>query len=445
MTENVPHILKGGEDSIGVNEAIQRVYFNIGSCAEQCWVNHIPDLRAVDPAQRNYGQTPFDIGQCRRDCASFRAIEDRLDDVAAFFMTARPSDLWKARKLSGPKALEAALDKEFGAGAVAQGQRVFAANCASCHSSQNGPYDQVDFKATDPKDRTLRLDWLSNERAIPVTRVGTYAARALHSNHMESRVWEEYASLDLRARAPDPALKEVLKGGGRGYYRPPSLLSVWAHAPFLHNNAIGPELCGRPANKAVDFYASPYVDRAGKPVANAPACWAFDPSVEGRYKLFKASMEEMLNPSRRVPKMFITYEDIIVDVAPDISIGELQTGLSLRLPKGLPATMLNSLRYKDLIQDMVLLEREPAKLQAKYADQLTVRRFEELKQGLAAVRRNLLAQQGKALLDLSSPETAFIQAYYGNALDRIENAGHRFGEGLSERDKKALTAFLATL
>ncbi len=101
--DGVQNILKGGEDSIGANEAIQRVYFNIGSCAEQCWVNHLPDLRAVDPAQRNYGQTPFDIGQCRRDCASFRAIEDRLDDIEAFFLTARPTDLWQARGLSGPQ------------------------------------------------------------------------------------------------------------------------------------------------------------------------------------------------------------------------------------------------------------------------------------------------------------------------------------------------------
>ena len=76
--EAVQNILKGGEDTIGAAEAIQRVYFNIGSCAEQCWLNHVPDLRAIDPSQRNYGQTPFDIGQCRRDCASFRAIEDRL-------------------------------------------------------------------------------------------------------------------------------------------------------------------------------------------------------------------------------------------------------------------------------------------------------------------------------------------------------------------------------
>ena len=37
--EMVQSILKGGEDSIGAAEAIQRVYFNIGSCAEQCWLN----------------------------------------------------------------------------------------------------------------------------------------------------------------------------------------------------------------------------------------------------------------------------------------------------------------------------------------------------------------------------------------------------------------------
>jgi hypothetical protein len=45
--EMVQSILKGGEDSIGAAEAIQRVYFNIGSCAEQCWLNHLPDLRAI--------------------------------------------------------------------------------------------------------------------------------------------------------------------------------------------------------------------------------------------------------------------------------------------------------------------------------------------------------------------------------------------------------------
>jgi len=48
VKESVHHILKGGEDSIGALEAIQRVYFNIGSCSEQCWVNHLTYLRQLD-------------------------------------------------------------------------------------------------------------------------------------------------------------------------------------------------------------------------------------------------------------------------------------------------------------------------------------------------------------------------------------------------------------
>jgi hypothetical protein len=341
---------------------------------------------------------------------------------------------------------------------VAQGRRVFAANCAGCHSSQNGPYDNVDFRAADPKDPTLRADFLSNERPLLASRIGTHTARALHSNHMSTRVWDQYASRTLQERAPDPALPELQKGGGRGYYRPPSLLSVWAHAPFMHNNAIGPEICGKPSavpdGSKLELYVSPYVDAAGKRPADPPACWTFDPSVEGRYKLFKASVADLLNPSKRIPKMFLTSEDIIVDVAPQVKFGDLETGLSLRLPKDTPAQLLNSLRYKDLIQDMVLAERNPEKLEAKYEDQLTVRRFKELKAGLAQLRSTLLSQPGRLTIDITRmPDgqggTAgghgFIQAYYSNALSLVENAGHRFGEGLSDRDKQALTAFLATL
>lgn len=446
MVERVPNILKGGEDSIGVQEAIQRVYFNIGSCAEQCWMNHLPDLRVADPHARNYGQTPFDIGQCRRDCASFRAIEDRLDDVLAFFLTARPPDMWKARGLSGPRELEATLDRDFGAGSVALGRKVFASICAECHSSQYGVSETTDFLATDPADPTLRIDWLSDERPIPVSRVGTYPARALHSNHMASRIWDQYAARTLHERPVDQGLREVMKDGGRGYYRAPSLLGLWAYAPFLHNNAMGPEVCGAPKNPALaNLYSSPYVDQNGKPLPNPPPCWRFDPSVEGRYRLFLASMEEMLYPDKRIPKVFLTDADIIVDVAPKIVIGDLETGLSLKVPKGFPAVLLNSLRYKDMLQDIVLVEREPSKLEAKYRTKLTPSRFEELKAGLRRLRSTLLSVSGYMQLDITAVESEFIQSFYSNVLGRVENAGHRFGEDLSDREKRALIAFLATL
>jgi hypothetical protein len=445
QTELVPNILKGGEDSVGVNEAIQRVYFNIGSCAEQCWMNHIPDVRAVDPAQRNYGQTPFDIGQCRRDCASFRAIEDRLDDVKAFFLSARPTDLWRARGYESPRDLEVALDKEFFPGAVQLGHDVFARNCARCHSSREGPYENVDFHEAVSGDPTMRVDWLGDDEPVFASEIGTYPARALHSNHGPTRVWEQYASLTLHERPADPNRKEIMKGGGRGYYRNLSLLSAWAHAPFLHNNAIGPEICGRPSDPAVDFYASPYVDGAGKPLQSPPACWPFDPSVAGRYGLYKASMEMLLNPDERIPKVATLDREVVVDVAPKVKIGDLETGLSLRIPKGFPAVMLNSLRYQDMLQDMVLAERDPAKLERKYETLMTPEQLDELKDGLGRIRAELLSVDGFKMLDITAVQSEFIQRYYSNVLERVENAGHRFGESLSEREKQALIAFVATL
>ncbi len=461
MVEPVPHILKGGEDSIGFEEAIQRVYFNIGSCAEQCWVNHLTDLRAADPYQRNHGQTPFDIGQCRRDCASFRAIEDRLGDLLDFFLTARPTDLWRARGLSSPEELEAMLDAEHLPGAVERGREVFAANCARCHSSQPGPYETVDFLATDPDDPTLRLDWLGSDEVVPASEIGTYAARSLHANHMEGRVWAEYASLDAHARPADPVRPEVMKGGGRGYYRNVSLLSAWAHAPFMHNNAIGPEICGEPEDAAVDFYSSPYVDGEGERIADAPACLAFDPSVEGRYALYVASMAELLNPDRRVPKAFVLDEDIVIDIAPAVALFGRDIGLTLTIPAGFPAVDVNSLRYKDLIQDLVLVGRDPGKFELKYAALLTAPQRQELREGLAAIRAALVETASLSAIELVlGREEAvvgrvqertlqvgneFVQRYYSNVLGHVENAGHEFGAGLSPADKDALTAFLATL
>ena len=444
--EKVQSILKGGEDSIGKEEAIQRVYFNIGSCAEQCWMNHLPDLRAIDPTQRNYGQTPLDIGQCRRDCASFRAIEDRLEQRGRFLPERAPADLAKARDIT-PEALDAQLDQEFGAGSVALGAQVFGRTCAGCHSSQANPSENTNFRVTDPADPSLRLDFLSNEKPIFASRVGTYAGRAMHSNHMSSRIWDQYASREIQQREADPAVMEVMKGGGRGYYRPPSLLSVWAYAPLMLNNAMGPEVCGKPANADLDFYSSPYVDDNDKPAANPPPCVPFDVSVEGRYQLFKQSIDQLLNPSKRGRKVNLLDQDVIVDIASGVTIRNIQLGtFSIKLPKGSPAILINSLRYKDLLQDVVLLRRDRARLAAKYNGILTPARFNELTANLRHLGRVLLdANRGNFTFDLSGPQSAFIQTFYSNVLGRVENSGHLFGEKLTDREKQALTAFLATL
>jgi hypothetical protein len=280
---------------------------------------------------------------------------------------------------------------------------------------------------------------------VKASEVGTYAARALHSNHMASRVWDQYAARDLHERPADPKLNEIMKGGGRGYYRPPSLLSLWAYAPFLHNNAIGPEVCGKPSKPELDFYSSPYVGADGKPLANPPACVPYDVSVEGRYKLFKASMNDFLSPQQRINKMFLTDRDIVFDVAPNMKIGDITTGLSIVIPKGFPAVLVNSLRYKDLIQDLVLLRRDAPKLDAKYKGILTDAQLAELKRGLDATWPLLTGAPGHLRIDITAPQNEFIQRYYSNVLGRSENSGHPEGANLSDRDKQALIAFLATL
>jgi hypothetical protein len=259
-------------------------------------------------------------------------------------------------------------------------------------------------------------------------------------------VWSQYSSLDLWKRAPDPDLKEVMKGGGRGYYRPPSLLAVWAYAPFMGNNGIGPEVCGKPADARNDFYSSPYVDANDRLLANPPPCVPFDPSVEGRYRLFKASMEDLLNPARRLRKVNLADRDIVVDIASKVKLGPVEfSPFSVVLPKGSPVILINSLRYKDLIQDLVLIERNRPKLDAKYKTILTPQRYAEMIAGLERLDLRISGSAGGFKLNLASDEPNFIQTFYSNVLGRVENTGHPFGESLSDGEKKALIAFLATL
>ena len=181
-----------------------------------------------------------------------------------------------------------------------------------------------------------------------------------------------------------------MKSGGRGYYRPPSLLSVWAYAPFMHNNAIGPEVCGKPAEQAVDFYSSPYVDANDKPLANPPPCVHFDASVEGRYQLFKESMDQLLNPAKRGRKVNLLDQDIIVDVAPKVNSAASRRSFSLKLPKGSPAILINSLRYKDLLQDVVLAEADPRQARRQIQGILSPRASRADREALTVSRGVLL-------------------------------------------------------
>ena len=460
-TETVHHILKGGEDSIGALEAIQRVYFNIGSCSEQCWTNHLTDLRQLDPTGRNFGQTPFNIGQCRRDCPNFRAIEDRLPSILAFLESKETdaTDLAQAKenalRTTKPKAtystadLERDLNGEFGPNAVARGREVFAATCARCHSSipetAGGAFKNRDFRAAGPNG--LRADWMGSDQATLASEVGTNRCRALHSNHMSGHIWEEYGSETLRARVPDPNIKEP-HDGGRGYYRNISLLSAWAHAPFMHDNGIGPELCGKPANKANDFYRSPYVDANGKTLGadKAPACRAYDPTVDGRFKLYVASMEELLNPAKRVPKLSRFDQDVRIALGPRTWDGKDEKqvlGFSVVLPAGTSVGGMASFQHKAFVNDIILAKLRPDELNARLVKQYGETQGKQVATELNAVTVEI-ARDPERLVDAVRRYPHLVEIY-SSCTDYVENKGHPFGEDLSDQDKKALIAFVATL
>lgn len=111
-------------------------------------------------------------------------------------------------------------------------------------------------------DEFIKNNFLSNELRIPITLVGTYAGRSLATNAMRGNVWDNYSSETFKKMESVGAIRyfnpymgpenakldpygtnaEFTDGraaGGPGYFRPATLISIWASAPFFHNNALG--------------------------------------------------------------------------------------------------------------------------------------------------------------------------------------------------------------
>ena len=76
--------------------------------------------------------------------------------------------------------------------------------------------------------------------------------------------------------------------------------------------------------------------RAMTRLPNPPACWPFDPSVEGRFKLYKASMDDLLNPSKRAPKITLFNRDVVIKLFPKLSDGNVERYLDATIvfPEG---------------------------------------------------------------------------------------------------------------
>lgn len=488
---SVMHILKGGEDSVGPDLAVQRVYANIGMCAEQCWVNHLPNVRELDSSARGYGQTPFDIAQCRADCASWRANEDRVGDILSYLLSRRPTDLKDALfkdKADAQRDSELAgfVDKRYGGeNLVARGQDLFARNCAQCHSSQNANKNDMsaaeNFLGTDffakevlENGEELRTDWMGNDKSTRVDEVGTFRCRSLHSNHVRGQVWEQFASETVKNRAP------VVKGnrgqtiaGGRGYYRNISLLNAWAHAPFMHNNAIGPEICGNVPNRKLNMWRTT-VDGRQVDAGSKYTCEAgLDPSIEGRLRLFDRSVDELLTPSQdRRKKVALMDEAIRFPLGLSVDFGSAITPLYLEFPLGMPVNQMTSLDIKGLSEDLMGAVpvyrkwqaaakdvRDAARQEfdkywiAKAGDEKIGRDLAQTSLGTFEVFRGLASLRNQPQLDaylssVKNDQNKRLQVYlkyYSNCDAHYENMGHDFGTQLSAEDKKALKAFLVTL
>jgi len=302
------HILADGADSVGTFFALQRVYVNIGMEGAY-WLDHLwnplvgsrqrpvrlYELRGdVDPArlQELRQRHGADFGR------DWIATEKRIPDLAAYLVSYGPSKL--AAAPGGAELIDRAKAK--------QGATAFAKACAECHSNK-----QPHFLVTRPEERArFYLDSVqaddfhtgntfSDDVRYPVTELKTNAGRAMATNAIDGDIWAELSSREYKAQPPigllrldapvDPKKPHQVEftppGGGRGYYRTPHLVSLWSTAPYLHNNAVGPE----PIDPATRLLDPKYV------------------TVKGRVDQFEEAMKQLLGLSPRPGLVLRTTAD----------------------------------------------------------------------------------------------------------------------------------------
>jgi hypothetical protein len=464
---SVPHILMDGADSIGITGALDRVYINIGEYHQE-WIQHHNPLIGLRK------QTPIEITKAQRDSVFWQATEPRMDNLAKYFL-----------QITGPMHLsDAPGGKDFQTkdeSILTRGKIVFAENCMMCHSSkQPAGYDLSGRFSDEYKQRAreevlkpdfLDQNYLSIDQRLPVTMIQTNAARALATNATRGHVWDNFSSenyknspgvgeIDVYNPFDGSTNKFQMPAGGPGYYRVPTLVSMWATAPFFHNNALGK--------------------------------YTGDPSVKGRMEAFDDAIAKLLWPEKRddknsiwvtqqksylripavyLPEAFqatLNYRSRIILVYPwllplilcllgiVLFIRGLRQrhGLRLRLlggvavllaiglmtasyflagekgdlilgpiPKGTPVNLLGSINTeaerKDLLN--VILKTRSA-----------LRKIEQNNLDDAAAAQLLKKEVAPALLKVN------------NAPDFVEDRGHYFGTTLPDDDKKALIEFLKT-
>ena len=453
-----PRVLKDGSDSVGALGALNRVYINIGLFSEE-WLLHFLPLLGGPKI------TPIRIADAEKNSSYWKATEEQTPDVALFFLASAKPDLLKDAP-NGPAYMDASQ--------VTRGKVVFAERCARCHSSllpekaytehfksecngekylecwekywkwtKTAEFRQAMVQRAFQPDFDTEKNAFTTDVRIPVTLLETNACSPLATNALDGDIWSDFASQSYKqlpsvgkVRMQHPvtgAISEYeMPAGGRGYTRPPSLVSVWSTAPFFVNNTLG------------KFYW-----RGDVPARMA----SFDDSIrkllwperrEGGEQVL--TMSGLSHPGliERLPeKAYLLtepgYLPGFVQWLPKSAIaqralpnvmrdGRIQLG---PFPKGTPVSLISNVNLQELggvLKFGIGLQRYLEAVNPDDSDEVTARKFAPLVPNLIEISK---------------------------CRDYIVNKGHYFGTqylpasegepGLSDADKLALIEYLKTL
>lgn len=453
-----PRVLKDGADSVGALGALNRVYLNIGTFSEE-WLLHFNALVGGKPI------SPIEISVARENSGYFAETEKETPATALYFLASTgPHHLKDAP--GGAKFLTETPD------VVEKGKEVFAERCARCHSSKRPepPVPGLDPEGCNGKDYVtcwnqywewtktdqfkqkmkqivlkpdfLDGNYLSSELRIPVTLLQTNACSPLATNALAGNIWDNFSSQSYKDLPSvgtitwyhpytGEAKTYVMPGGGRGFTRPPSLVSLWSTAPFLLNNSVGKFNWKGTVDDRMD---------------------SFQDSIEQMLLMKPREQDEELG--NKIPgKMDRTTQKSYIKIAigylpdalqpivkqfPELLDKNKENLVIGPIPKGTPVgliTNLNPLSESTDPAERLEHDKKLLDLVVKIAKDL-----HNLPQGATDDdARKVLKNVVDQLLDLSK------------CPDFVVNRGHYFGTdrlpgepGLSEADKRALIAFLKT-
>jgi hypothetical protein len=400
----VPRLIKDGADSVGFSGAVLRVYVNTGLFHEHWLETH----------QLLYGltkQKPFSIRSAVNESPEWRATAAMVPNLQRFFERIEPMHLADA---PGGEAYltrdQALLDR---------GRTTFAQHCAGCHSSKQPPTETPDrpgwfvTQSNDPE--FWKNNFLSDEMRHPISEVKTNAARAMATNATAGHVWQWFSSDTYKGQAPttievwNPYSNQNepfnIPADGRGYYRTPSLVSVWATAPLMHNNSLGR--------------------------------FNGDPSVNGRIEAFQDAIEKLLWPEKRLDRDSIwrTSAESQIEVPGALIPEEIRKLLGTAIdsdgvfrlgpiPKGTPINLLANIDPQANPAELVALGNK-------------------IREVLQQIRDQNLDPEATRLLMKRELAPMFFKL--SKCPDLIEDRGHLYGTKLPDADKLALIEFLKTL